>query len=144
MDREQHRHRVKQLPDQAFDRYFTCKQRAWRGLEAVTDTRMPAASHHRPAVLLYTKQSAYVAFVCLQWREPPRGYDYHDRQVARERAEFPAAKRGRREGSPAYSSYRDVSPAPGPMFPAAPRDRYEGTPCRGRLSSFFDPTCCFC
>ncbi|KAA6419283.1 MAG: hypothetical protein FRX49_10807, partial [Trebouxia sp. A1-2] len=67
-----------------------------------------------------------------RWREgPSRGYDYHDRQVARERNEFPAAKRGRREGSPAYPSYREVSPAPGPMFPTAPRDRYETYPPPG-------------
>jgi len=85
-----------------------------------------ASPNNAILIPLCSRQPGNFAFSCLQWREgPSRGYDYHDRQVARERSEYPAAKRGRREGSPAYPSYREVSPAPGPMFPTAPRDRYE-------------------
>jgi len=72
-----------------------------------------------------TLQSSTWEFCFFLFAVAGRAYDYHDRQVARERSEYPAAKRGRREGSPAYPSYREVSPAPGPMFPTAPRDRYE-------------------
>ena len=66
--------------------------------------------------------------VCLQWEREalPRGFNYHDRQAARERNDFPAAKRGRRETSPGYPSYRDTGSNLGPAFPAGPRDRFEG------------------
>lgn len=67
--------------------------------------------------------------IYLQWEREgiPRGFNYHDRQAARERSDFPVAKRGRRETSPGYPSYRDASSSMGPAFPTGPRERFEGS-----------------
>jgi hypothetical protein len=127
MEREQYRPRVSSVVRSVFHPAvslmapcLTCclSRRAYQQQVAIFTSAI--------SISLCSHQPGNFVFPCLQWREgPSRGYDYHDRQVARERNEFPAAKRGRREGSPAYPSYREVSPAPGPMFPTAPRDRYE-------------------